>query len=92
MPDDDLVSHSDIYHKLGTLEGKVESVLLQLTEKRTDVNNLFSRIRDVENKVAWGMGAAAIISVTVPLLIAAIEPKVHFSSPTSVESVSRPDR
>ena len=61
------------------MEGKLESILLQLAEKRSDVNNLFARVRDIENKVAWGMGAAAIMSIVVPLIITALGPKIHLT-------------
>ncbi len=77
MADNDAVSHGDIYHKLGTMEGKIESVLLQLAEKRGDVNSLFGRVREIENKVAWGMGAAAIMSIVIPLLVSALSPRIH---------------
>ena len=77
MADNESVSHGDIYHKLGTMEGKLESIIIQLGEKNTDVNNLFTRLNAVENKVALVMGAAAIMSVLVPLLITALGPKIH---------------
>ena len=81
MSDNESVSHGDIYHKLGTMEGKIESVLLQLAEKRSDVNNLFARVREIENKMAWGMGAVAIVSIIVPMIISAIGPKIHLTQP-----------
>lgn len=68
------------------MEGKLESIIIQLGEKNTDVNNLFSRLNAVENKVALVMGAAAIMSVLVPLLITALGPKIHLQqSPYGVE-------
>ncbi len=82
MADNDSVSHGDIYHKLGTMEGKLESIILQLAEKNNDVNNLFTRLNAVENKVALVMGAAAIMSVLVPLLITAMGPKIHLPTPS----------
>lgn len=81
MSDNEQVSHGDIYHKLGTMEGKLESIIIQLGEKNNDVNNLFSRVRDIENKVALVMGAAAIMSVLVPLVITALGPKIHLQAP-----------
>lgn len=77
MSDNESVSHGDIYHKLGTMEGKLESIIIQLAEKNVDLNNLFSRLNSVENKVALVMGAAAIMSVLIPLLITALGPKIH---------------
>lgn len=63
------------------MEGKLESIIIQLGEKNNDVNNLFSRVRDIENKVALVMGAAAIMSVLVPLVITALGPKIHLQAP-----------
>ncbi len=64
------------------MEGKLESIILQLAEKNNDVNNLFTRLNAVENKVALVMGAAAIMSVLVPLLITAMGPKIHLPTPS----------
>ena len=55
MAAQDDVSHGDIYHKLGSLEGKVEALLMQLGERRDDINNVFGRLRQVEHRVAWAM-------------------------------------
>lgn len=84
MADNETVSHGDIYHKLGTMEGKLESIILQLAEKRNEVNSLFSRVREVENKLAWGMGAAAIISIVIPMLITALGPQIHLREPHGI--------
>jgi hypothetical protein len=80
-PDD--VSHGDIYHKLGSLEGKVEALLMQLGERRDDINNVFSRLRQVEHRVAWAMGAAVIISLITPHVISGLEPRLHLGAPAS---------
>jgi len=57
IPDD--VSHGDIYHKLGSLEGKLETVVIQLTERRSDIAAVFARLREVEIRVAVGVGVAS---------------------------------
>ena len=75
--DPDHVSHGDIYHKLGTMEGKIESVLVQMAERRNDMNNLFTRMREIETKVAVAMGAVAILSVAMPFIIDAMSPRIH---------------
>lgn len=85
MTDNEAVSHGDIYHKLGTMEGKLESIILQLAEKRGEVNSLFSRLREVENKVAWAMGAAAIMSIAIPLIVTAASPRLHLGTPPTAE-------
>lgn len=77
MSSQDDVSHGDIYHKLGSLEGKLETVLLQLNEKRSDMAALFSRLREVETRVAIGVGVAAALSFVIPFIVTASAPKIH---------------
>lgn len=79
MPANDDVSHGDIYHKLGSLEGKVEALLINLGERRDDINNVFSRLQKVEYRIAWGMGAAVIISLLAPHIFPHLQigPQTH---------------
>jgi len=63
------VSHGDIYHKLGTLEGKMDALIARVTEYNEDLKVAFDRIRALERRQAWTMGAAAVISIAMPLLI-----------------------
>jgi len=81
MPVPDDVSHGDIYHKLGSLEGKLEALLLSVGERREDINGLFARLRQVEHRVAWAMGAAVVISFLVPYLVNSIEFKSQADAP-----------
>lgn len=76
MPEHETVSHADIYHKLGTMEGKLESVLLQLSDKQSDLSEVFTRLRGIELRVATGIGIAVCLSFIVPLLINAASPKL----------------
>jgi hypothetical protein len=82
MPAQDDVSHGDIYHKLGSLEGKVEALLISISDRKEDINNVFSRLQRVEHRVAWAMGAAVVISLIVPYVINAMQPRIHVGSPT----------
>jgi hypothetical protein len=86
MPPADDVSHGDIYHKLGSLEGKLETVLIQLSEKRGDMAAVFSRLREIETRVAIGVGLAIGLSFLIPFAINAASPRLHFehSPPTQV--------
>ena len=90
--DPDHVSHGDIYHKLGTMEGKIESVLVQMAERRNDMNNLFTRMREIETKVAVAMGAVAILSVVMPFVIDAMNPRIHLEQPPATVRPSAPAR
>jgi hypothetical protein len=78
MPVVDDVSHGDIYHKLGSLEGKLETVLIQLGEKRSDMGAVFTRLREIETRVSIGVGLAIGLSFLIPFAINAAAPKLHF--------------
>jgi len=77
------VSHGDIYHKLGSLEGKMEALLISSNERRADISNVFSRLRQIEHRVAWGMGAAVVLSLIAPHLLQLVEHKIQ--SDASIE-------
>lgn len=71
-PQEPPVSHVDIYHKLGTLEGKLDALITRTTEYRNDLKTAFDRLTVIENKMAWVMGAAVASSVVVPIIVNAI--------------------
>lgn len=71
------VSHVEIYHKLGTLEGKLDALITRTTEYRTDLQTAFDRIAKVENRMAWAMGAAVVISTLVPIVVNVIGSSFH---------------
>jgi hypothetical protein len=71
------VSHTDIYHKLGSLEGKLDSLITRTTEYRNDLQTAFERLALIENRLAWVMGAAVVISALVPVLINVLSSNFH---------------
>ena len=81
MAANDDVSHGDIYHKLGSLEGKLETLLIQLGERKSDLAAVFVRLREVETRVAIGVGIAAVLSFMIPLIFTAVSPKLHIGAP-----------
>lgn len=81
MAANDDVSHGDIYHKLGSLEGKLETLLIQLGERKSDLAAVFVRLREVETRVAIGVGIAAVLSFMIPLIFTATAPKLHIGAP-----------
>lgn len=84
MPANDDVSHGDIYHKLGSLEGKMEALLISSTERRAEISNVFSRLRQIEHRVAWAMGAAVVFSLVAPHLLQQLEHRTQSSAPAEV--------
>lgn len=85
MSDYDGVSHGDIYHKLGVMEGKLESVILQLSQKRDDVSGVFTRLRYLETRVAVGLGVTLCLAFIVPIIVTAAAPKVLLQQESVVE-------
>jgi hypothetical protein len=82
------VSHGDIYHKLGALEGKLDAVIVSVGEKRTDLSDAFRRINALEQGVAKWAGVAVAASIIIPLVVSAAAPRIHFP----IESPSHPSR
>jgi hypothetical protein len=88
MPEHE-VSHGDIYHKLGSLEGKLDAMSLSLIQKREDMNTAFDRIRNVETALGKIVGACLILSLLIPLLVTAISPRLHFGDPPAAQADER---
>lgn len=92
-PQESPVSHVEIYHKLGTLEGKLDALITRTTEYRTDLQNAFDRLAVVEKRLAWVMGVAVVISALVPILINVIGESFHMKfeqkHPSSNTSIVR---
>jgi hypothetical protein len=74
------VSHGDIYHKLGALEGKLDAVIVSVGEKRTDLSDAFRRINALEQGLAKWAGIALVASIIIPLVVSAAAPRIHFPS------------
>lgn len=73
----DEVSHGDIYRALGILEGKLDSLGQQLTQKHTDLSDAFKRLNELEKAVAKWAGIAIAASFIIPLLVTAAAPRLH---------------
>lgn len=72
------VSHGDILHKLGVMEGKLDAVHQSLAQKHTDISDAFRRLGDLEKRVAQGVILAVIVSLVMPVLVAMVAPRVEF--------------
>lgn len=88
MPGEHDVSHGDILHKLGMLEGKLDAMHQSLAQKHADISNAFSRLNDVEKKVAQGVILAVVVSLVMPIIVALMAPRIEFGpdrpSPTAL--------
>ncbi len=88
MPEHE-VSHGDIYHKLGSLEGKLDVFTSSLGQKQTDLAEAFRRLGELEKNVAKWAGIALACSLIVPLLINAAAPRLHFGQPPAAQADGR---
>lgn len=93
MPTDD-VSHGDIYRALGVLEGKLDALGQTLNQRNAEFSVALTRITDLEKTVAKGLGVALTCSIVLPLLIAALAPRIqlggHHSPLGPLQGSSRP--
>ena len=99
------VSHGDIYHKLGALEGKLDAVMVSVGEKRTDLADAFKRIGELEKRpdpagmikelgevktrVAQGVILLVAVAFFAPLIWQSLAPKLHFQSTPSAVASPR---
>ena len=79
MPEHE-VTHGDIHHKLGVLEGKLDAVIVSVGEKRSDLSDAFRRINTLEQNLAKWAGIALACSVIIPIIVSAAAPRLHFPS------------
>ena len=77
MPEHE-VTHGDIHHKLGVLEGKLDAVIASVGEKRTDLGDAFRRLNTLEQNLAKWTGIALACSIIIPIVVSAAAPRLHF--------------
>lgn len=70
------VSQADIYRALGILEGKLDALGNSLTQHNIDLTMALGRVRELEKTVYIGVGIAVACSVVMPLLVAAVNPRI----------------
>lgn len=80
MAEEGRVSHEDIYHRLGSLEGKLDSAITKMADFNRGLNDCYDRIRLVEANVNKAIGIAIVLSIFIPLLItvATSNMQIHF--------------
>ena len=77
MPEPHEVSHADIYHKLGSLEAKLDAAITSVIDYKTSLNEAFDRIRRLEDKTIWMVGAVAGLAIMVPLIVNILGTSFH---------------
>lgn len=82
------ISHVDIYHKLGSLEAKLDAVMSNVIDYKENLNEAFIRIRKVEDKMIWMVGAVAGLTLIMPLLVHIVSNsfQIHMSPKTEIRS------
>ncbi len=88
MPEHE-VSHGDILHKLGVMEGKLDAVHQSLAQKHTDIAEAFRRLGEVEKRVAQGVVLAVFLSLVMPLVVTVMNPRLHLGPEPPVEARQR---
>lgn len=68
----------------------MDALIARVTEYNDDLKIAFDRIRSLERRQAWTMGAAAVISAAMPLLIQFLN--TEFKHPSSGASPSTQER
>lgn len=74
------ISHGDIYHKLGAVEGKLDAVIASVAEKKSDLGEAFRRLLVLEQRVAQGVILAIVIAVIAPLIWQSVDPQLRFNN------------
>jgi hypothetical protein len=77
MPEHE-VTHGDIHYKMGVLDGKLDALILSVGEKRSDLSQAFTRLSDLEQKMAKWVGVALACSLIIPIVVSAAAPRIHF--------------
>jgi hypothetical protein len=85
------ISHGDIYHKMGVLEGKLDAVIVSVAEKKSDLGEAFRRIRVLEGRVAQGVILIAALAFSAPLIWNAVDPEVRLNPDGDIPSMVHPE-
>ena len=64
--DPEQISQADVYHRLGSLEGKLDAAISQMSGLRSDINIAFQRIRKIETQVNRFVGIGLVLTIIIP--------------------------
>lgn len=90
MPGDHEVSHGDILHKLGVMEGKLDAMNVSMAQKHTDIADAFRRLNELERRVAQGVILAVVASLVMPIIVAMLAPRIEFGPASPSHTLPRP--
>ena len=74
------VTHGDLLLAIGNMQGKLDSLVLNMTEQRKEIADVFRRLGEAEKKIAQGVILAVVISLIMPILVMSIAPRISFPS------------
>lgn len=77
---DEQISHADIYHKMGALEGKLDAVIISVAEKKSELGEAFRRILDLEKRAAQGVLLAVLMGAVAPLIWKSFDPQLRLNT------------
>lgn len=69
LDDDREVSSRDIYHRLGSLEGKLDSAIMQMATHKKDIDNCYERIRNLEMNMNKFIGIGLVACIMIPVTV-----------------------
>jgi hypothetical protein len=73
------ISHSELYLKLGTLEGKLDALIIRSSEYKDSLAEVFTRLQVIENKYSVITGFALLAGIVVPIIVSTIAANFQFN-------------
>ena len=77
MPEHE-TTHGDILRAIGSLEGKLDGIISNMANNRSDILTLFERLNRAEQRIAQGVILAIVVSFVMPIAVAMIAPRIEF--------------
>ena len=64
----DQSSFNEVLLAIGRLEGKMDAIQADFRATKDSIGELEARVRVVESRAAWVLGACAVISIAAPYI------------------------
>lgn len=77
MPEHE-TTHGDILRAIGSLEGKLDGIISNMANNRSDILVLFERMNNAEKRIAQGVIIAIVVSLVMPIAVAMVAPRIEF--------------